>query len=373
MKLTLFVNHLCNLRCSYCYTGAKVDKRMPDDVMRRAIDLAVSTTTQGYLLLAFFGGEPLLEPKLIADALEYARDRCAAKKLGLYTAMTTNGTVLDDERVALLKRHGFRVKLSMDGGRGAQDASRRFVNGRSSFDVCAAGLGRLIAAQVPTLVGAVVDPANAHLLGESFDDLVALGATHVTFAPNYTADWNEAARARFEQGLLDLGDRYLAHARAGRDVRVDPLVGKIITHLDRGAATRAICRFGVSELAVAPSGRLYPCDRMVNEDTDDRVCIGDLDRGIDVKKRDSLLPSAREELPMCRGCEVKSRCKRSCGCANHETTGDPGTVSEIVCYFEQAFIDEADRVGNVLYAERNPLFLKQFYGGKPPPETGARG
>jgi len=364
MKLTLFVNHLCNLRCTYCYTGEKVDRRMPDEVMRRAIDFAVNTTTQGYLLLAFFGGEPLLEPKLIAGALRHARDRCIEKKLQLHTAMTTNGTVLDDERVALLKKHGFRVKLSMDGGRAAQDANRRFVNGRSSYEVVAGGLRRLVAAGIPTVVGAVLDPNNAHLLGESFDELVALGATHVTFAPNYTADWSEAARARLEQGLTALGDRYLAHLRAGREVRVDPLVGKIVTHLDRGAAARAICRFGVSELAVAPSGRLYPCDRLVNQDDDDAVCIGDLERGLDLEKRDRLLPARREEPPMCDGCELKARCKRFCGCANYETTGDPGAVSPVVCAFEQAFIDEADRVGNVLYAERNPVFLKQFYAGR---------
>lgn len=279
--------------------------------------------------------------------------------------MTTNGTVLDDERVALLKRHGFRVKVSIDGGRAAQDANRRYANGRSSWDAVSAGLRRLLAAGVPTVVGAVIDPSNAHLLGESFDDLVGLGARHVTFAPNFTADWSEAARARLDQGLTALGDRYIAHLRAGRAVRVDPLVGKIITHLDRGAAARAICRFGVSELAVAPSGRLYPCDRMVNEDDDDAVCIGDLDRGIDFRKRDGLLAARREEPELCNGCELKSRCKRFCGCANYETTGDPGLVSPVVCAFEQAFIDEADRVGNVLYAEQNPLFLEQFYAGRP--------
>ncbi|MBS1153448.1 MAG: aldolase-type tim barrel, partial [Myxococcaceae bacterium] len=365
VKLTLFVNHLCNLRCSYCYTGAKTDRRMSEETMRRAIDFAVNHTTQGYLLLAFFGGEPLLEPKLIEDALLWARDRCIEKKLQLHTAITTNGTELDDRRLALLKKHGFRVKLSMDGGRASQDANRRFVNGRSSYDVVAANLQRILAAGIPTVVGAVVDPNNVHLLGESFDDLVGLGATHVTFAPNYTADWSLQARGRFEQGLTGLGDRYLAQLRAGREVRVDPLVGKIVTHLDHRATARAVCRFGVSELAVAPSGRLYPCDRLVNEDADDAVCIGDLERGILAEKRDRLLPSRREEPQMCSGCDLKSRCKRFCGCANYETTGDPGTVSPTVCYFEQAFIDEADRVGNVLYAEQNPVFLKQFYRGHP--------
>lgn len=361
MKLTLVVNHLCNLRCTYCYTGAKVNRPMSEAVMRRAVDFAVERTSERWLLLAFFGGEPLLEPALMRSALAYARDRCIEKGLALHTAITTNGTLLDDERLELLRRHGFKVKLSLDGSAEAHDANRRFAGGQSSWADGARALERLLAAGVPTTVGAVLDPANAHLLGDSLDALVGLGARHVTFTPNVAGAWDAAARARLEAGLHALGERTIAHLRAGVDVRVDPLAGKIITHLDPQAAARAVCRFGVTELAVAPSGRLYPCDRLVGEDDDDGVCIGTLEAGLDAAKRDRLLPARREEAEGCRACEVKDRCKRFCGCANYETTGDTGTVSEVSCFFEQAFIDEADRVGNVLFAERNPLFLARFY------------
>jgi len=322
------------------------------------------------LMLAFFGGEPLLEPKLIADALGYARDKCIEKKLELHTAITTNGTLVDDDRLELLRRHGFKVKVSIDGGREAQDKNRRYANGRSSYDVVAQNVRRMVKAGLKPLLGAVIDPSNAHLMGDSFDELAALGTNHITFAPNFTADWTDEAKATFEEGLDRLGDRFIAHMRSGGGVRVDPLMGKMITHLDGSASARAVCRFGLSELAVAPSGRLYPCDRMVNEDDDDTVCLGDLDRGIDAKKRDSLLPARREEPAMCNGCDLKARCKRYCGCANYETTGDAGTVSPLVCWFEQAFIDQADRVGNALYTEQNAAFLKLYQ--RPVPTAGPR-
>ncbi len=361
MKVTLVVNRLCNLRCSYCYTGAKVDQRMSDETMRKAIDFGVSQATQGWFLLAFFGGEPLLEPALLADALAYARKACAEKKLSLHTALTTNATLLDDERLELVRQNGFRVKVSVDGGRAAQDASRRFAGGQSSWDVVSKNVRRLIASGVHTTVGAVVDPKNAHLLGESLDALVELGAAHVTFAPNYTGDWSGEAFSRFERGLAALGDRAIVLFRAGKDVRVDPLAGKIIAHVDAGASARSVCRFGLSEVAVAPSGRLYPCDRLVNQDDDDSVCIGDLSRGVDAVKRDGLLPLRRETPTPCTDPEYAPRCRRTCGCANYETTGDTGIASPLICAFEHAFIDEADRIGNVLFDEQNPLFLKRFY------------
>ena len=66
--LTLVVNHACNLRCSYCYTGEKIGRRLPLATGRKAIDRAISSLSQnGTLELAFFGGEPLVEAELILE------------------------------------------------------------------------------------------------------------------------------------------------------------------------------------------------------------------------------------------------------------------------------------------------------------------
>ncbi len=361
MKLTLHLNHRCNLRCSYCYTGAKVDRRMDPATMRKAIDFALGHASQGWLLLSFFGGEPLLELELMEAALAYARGRCAERGVRLYTSVATNGTLLDEPRLELLRRNAFSVQVSLDGGREAQDANRRYVNGGSSYETVSENLKRLLQAGVSTWVVSVIDPSNQSYLGDSFERLADLGVPHVTFAPNYQADWNPAARERFETALEDLGNRYLARARAGLDIRLDPLHGKIATHLSPGANERAVCKFGIGDIAVASSGRLYPCERLVREDDDEVVCIGDVDRGLDVKKRDALLAAKRVEDPGCDGCELKSRCSRWCGCSRYETTGDLSKVSPLLCWFEECFIAEADRIGNTLYAEQNPVFLKRFY------------
>ena len=60
--LTLMVNHTCNLRCSYCYTGRKFQRAMDSGIGRAAIDRAARSLQQGGTLdLSFFGGEPLIE------------------------------------------------------------------------------------------------------------------------------------------------------------------------------------------------------------------------------------------------------------------------------------------------------------------------
>lgn len=35
MELTLFVEHQCNLRCTYCYTGDKFTRRMSSETIDR--------------------------------------------------------------------------------------------------------------------------------------------------------------------------------------------------------------------------------------------------------------------------------------------------------------------------------------------------
>src|SRR5437868_4049462 len=73
-SLALIVNHACNLRCTYCYTGAKFSAPMPFKTGTVAISRGLrSLVPGGKLHLGFFGGEPLLEAALITRWMRYAR------------------------------------------------------------------------------------------------------------------------------------------------------------------------------------------------------------------------------------------------------------------------------------------------------------
>jgi len=361
MKLTLFLNHRCNLRCTYCYTGRKFHRAMSPAVVQQAVEFGLSEADRNFLLISFFGGEPMLELELMEQAVTYAQRRATEASKRLFLALATNGTLLDDRRLDLLKRNEFQVQVSLDGGPEAQDATRRFRNGRSSYSRIEANLRRLLAEGFDVRVVAVIDPDNARYLGQSFDSLLELGLRRIHFSPNYTGDWTDAACERFEAALHDLGDRYMARFRAGRDVRLDPLNGKVVTHLARGYKEKNLCQFGQKELAIAPSGKIYPCDRLVCEDDNPDVCIGDLEHGLDLARRDAMVKAKNKPDPECADCALQPRCMHWCGCANYETTGRVDQVAPIVCWFERCFIAEADRVANTLYTEQNRTFLRRFY------------
>ncbi len=367
MKLTLFLNHRCNLRCSYCYTGEKFHRAMPLEVARRAVDFGLDEADRGFLLLSFFGGEPLLELQKMEDVIAYAEPEAKRRGKKLFLSVATNGTLLDERRLRLLKEHQVMVQVSLDGCPAAQDATRRYRNGRSSYPKVAANLRRLLDEGFSIRVVAVIDPGNAAQLGESFDHLMELGVRYIHFSPNYSGAWDDEACARFEAALSDLGDRYMRRLRAGQDVRLDPLNGKVVTHLARGYKEKNLCQFGQKELAISPSGKIYPCDRLVGEDTNAAICIGDLEHGLDVEKRDRMVKAKNTPDPECASCELQPRCMHWCGCANFETSGDVAQVSPVICWFERCFIAEADRVANIMYAEQDPTFLRRFYIPEAPP------
>ena len=138
--LTLMVNHACNLRCTYCYTGEKLRRPLSAEVGRKAIDRAVnSIAVEGRLELGFFGGEPLIEALLILDLAEYARESARKAQIELDLQLTTNGTLDSAAAWNVMLLSDLRLALSHDGLPEIHDRHRVTVDGhstaeRSAFD-----------------------------------------------------------------------------------------------------------------------------------------------------------------------------------------------------------------------------------------------
>ena len=99
MDLTLGLTHDCNLRCAYCYAGAKSKRRMDWRTAKTSIDFAIEHTLATppwrskvrEMQLGFFGGEPTLEWELLQKAVEYTEDAASAAGIPLTKTLTTNG------------------------------------------------------------------------------------------------------------------------------------------------------------------------------------------------------------------------------------------------------------------------------------------
>jgi len=369
MELTLVVDHHCNLRCAYCYAGDKFSRRMSDETMRRAIDLAIARRPR-HLDLGFFGGEPTLHPDLILAAIEHAERAARAvtdtQRPMLRFVLNTNATLLSEPRSrplleALGKPRKSAAFVSLDGPREVHDAHRVDAAGRGSFDRAVAGVEALRAAGIPFQLTAVASKQTARRLGDTLKTLLPMGASKIIVAPNFADDWNEHDIGALRGGLRALGDAWIEHFRAGEAFAVEPLHTKILSHLEGGIPCPSRCMLGGEELAVAPSGRLYPCAQMVGEDDRDELCIGDVERGLDMPKIFAMQKQKERVEDTCSTCALRDRCQSHCGCRQVALSGALGEITAVLCEIEGAMIAEADRIAETLFEEQCPAFLRFYY------------
>ncbi len=159
----------CNLKCSYCYWFRDPSVYGRPKVMTEEVEAALLEKLQRHLVnygldrfyLLFHGGEPTLFGRDRFEQLT-GRLRALEARLGvqLRLAMTTNGLLLDDDWIDVLKRHQVSVTLSFDGPPQVNDTRRIDFVGRGSLQQSVAALQRLRAADLEPGVLAVCDPTQ---------------------------------------------------------------------------------------------------------------------------------------------------------------------------------------------------------------------
>jgi sulfatase maturation enzyme AslB (radical SAM superfamily) len=116
-QLNVELTSRCNVACSYCDVNRGL-RRGARDLDPAVVARLVESTPTLRTLLPFQWGEPLLYPAL-DEVLAHASRR------GVRSFLTTNGTLLDGERLARLSDAGLsRLTVSLDGGE-ASHATRR--------------------------------------------------------------------------------------------------------------------------------------------------------------------------------------------------------------------------------------------------------
>ncbi|WP_419606910.1 heme d1 biosynthesis radical SAM protein NirJ [Thiolapillus sp.] len=123
----------CNLTCKHCYS-ISADTDFPNELSTEQVFGVMDDLKQfGVPVLILSGGEPLLRP----DIFDIAH---RAKDMGFYTALSTNGTLIDDSNIEKIADVGFDyLGISIDGIRETHDKFRRK---EGAFDASLAALRR---------------------------------------------------------------------------------------------------------------------------------------------------------------------------------------------------------------------------------------
>lgn len=320
-NLILHVTEACNLRCSYCYYSDEGGNHlsasggtMPFEVATSAIDFLLKHSGNlKEIGVVFFGGEPLLNLKLIKAVVAYADDRGKTAGKQVTYSLTTNATLLTDDTVSFLKEHNIGVTISMDGTESMHDRYRRFADGSPSYRLIepkVRGLIAVLGKPVPARVTLVKTPGD---LTEALEHLLALGFAEVGFSPvtsgNPEYQFSEAAMDALLVQFKRLAAKYVAAALHGEYLGFSNLTDLLVS-LHGHELKNYPCGAGLGLFSVSHQGQLFLCQRFTGQD---RYCMGDVQRGFDLENLASFREKAEiSQKDECRHCWARTLCTGGC-------------------------------------------------------------
>ncbi|HEX3011743.1 MAG TPA: nif11-like peptide radical SAM maturase [Syntrophomonadaceae bacterium] len=339
--LCLLLTQSCNLKCIYCYgdagkygTGGKMDEK----TAFQAVDWFIEKSGNiKKLRIIFFGGEPFLNFSLMKAVVEYAEKSVAKIGKKVTFNVTSNGTLLDDEKIAFIKEHRLDVMISFDGPKDVQDAQRPYANGHGSFDSTVPKIKRLLEV-LPEA------PAHAVIMGntdpESVKDaLEVIGFTRLSIAPSskslFTEEMDGTKQARDTHtlvGALEEESETWLHLIKDRDsealkkLTTRSELYKGLISLLHNAKRHHACGAGRSLVAVSSSGDVYLCHRFVGLD---EYRLGSIcDQNLNREEYQKSLINVNE---ICGACFARYYCGGGCKHDNASSCGLVSTPDKNMC------------------------------------------
>lgn len=312
----LYVTGGCNLRCAHCWISPTFTARdqMPEDSLtpadvRKVIDEAAPL---GLSHVKLTGGEPFLN-RNIFEIIELAAGR------GLTIFIETNGTLIDRDTTAFLKKHGVTsLSVSLDSHRPSFHDSFRGVKG--AFDGAVSGTELLAVEGISVQLIMSLVTENAADIEGLIDTAGRLGARSVKINPVTPLGRGGALTDRGKtlpvEELLRLsgwveGD--LSHRYDIETFFTIPSALKPISHLfdGRNAQCRILNIIGIlagGDISICGIGREEPKLIMGNVRTDDLA---------EVWENSPILERLREVVPrrmegICGRCVMAGICLGSC-------------------------------------------------------------
>ena len=370
--LVLNVTSKCNLSCGYCYEYGEdriveqttKPRFMNEEIARQSVDFMFAESDDSPTVnLTFFGGETLMNFKVLKSALAYAKERASALGKEVNSSLTTNATLLREEVIDWIVENDVGVTVSIDGAREQQDKHRTFSNGMGSYDIIVPHIKQLLARHRRRPVGARVT-----LTGQNLDVVSIykhlfeeIGFWEVGFAP-VTTSWQREYSIQDDgfqtllSGFQTLAADFLQSALAGRRHGFSN-VRDTLEELHKGMSKAYPCGAGLGLMGVATDGDVALCHRFAGSNSHK---LGTVFDGVDHSRQDDFLTKHHiANKTDCSTCWARPLCAGGCYHEAHTRYGSTVEPNLHYCDWIRSWTNTCLEVYGTL-AERAPEFLTQF-------------
>lgn len=141
-KITINPTLDCNLSCWYCSVSAagakRTKERMVDETiesLNRHIAYLIKRQKLNTLILDWFGGEPLMYfDEVISKVSQFSQKMVSEHHIGFAQQITTNGTLLNQERIRMMKDYHFTFfQITLDGQEAHHNQIRCYSDKKGTY------------------------------------------------------------------------------------------------------------------------------------------------------------------------------------------------------------------------------------------------
>lgn len=356
--VTFQVTEDCNLRCSYCYQGAKSKKKMSFEIAKKIIDMLLASDEMSCkyitcdkitgIVFDFIGGEPMLEVNLIDKIMDYFLEQAFLKESHLayrfMISISSNGTLYftpDVQKFIKKWNRHLSYSISIDGNKRLHDACRVFPDGSGSYDIAIAAARDYMKKYGKIGSKMTISPDNVSYVSEAVKELASNGYDEIFLNCVYEKGWELQHAKILYQQLKELADTFAEQENPPYMSIFERYIGAPLSESNN----QNWCGGTGCMLAFDPDGKAYPCLRYMESSLagqQDAYVIGDLKTGIMntklyEKRVDDLKKITRrsQSTDECWNCPIASGCSW-CSAYNYQETGTPDKRVTYICIMHKA-------------------------------------
>ncbi len=232
---------------------------------------------------------------ILKRALLYASKEAEEKGIRLKFYLTSNGTLLNKERLEFFRENNVDIQVSLDGAKDCHDANRKFKGRKgSTFQVIDRNLrycGDLMPKALVTYT-----PGNFRSLLSNIEFLIGRGFIRFDFFPDLFAIWQGEQLQELKVIFDKFVGLYISTLRQERGV------------LHWGVLERLTGNSRCNKIILGCDSKFYVCDKVLSLPLRDRLgySVGDTGSGVDFDKRASIFSELNKDYIRITG----SKCKK---------------------------------------------------------------
>lgn len=307
--------------------------------------------------IAFYGGEPLLEFKLIKEIVSLTEDNFRGKTITYI--MTTNGSLLTKENLDFIAENKFSLMISLDGPKEIHDRNRKFINQEGTFESILNNI-RYMKKYYPELfrtltINMVLDPStnfeSISFFPQQYPELTDL-VIRAGIANDYDSSIKNIYKEQFTakyfyhqfleylvvEGFIQ--KPFKSNILSNQINSENELVQKIFNKstMVETSSPGGPCIPGYNKFLVDTEGSIYICEKVCESNA---MKIGDIEHGFDLEKVKSLLNIGKLTEKWCLDCWAFRICS---SCAKFADDGENISSEKRLEYCREAKLQAHHRI-----------------------------